>query len=284
MRFALYPNVKRDPGFAWTDQLIESIASRGGTAYIPAELAEEYHHPKLKRGVPPEADFVISLGGDGTFLSSLSLTGMELVPRVGVNLGSVGFLQEILPADLDQRIDDLYKGNYRIQLRAMFQADCYDPVDNCYAKAEALNDVILTRGVSSSILKIRLSINGAIVETVPGDGLIVATPTGSTAYSLSCGGPIVHPGLDMMVITPICPHSLHNRSYITDSSSVVRLELIEGATPATLSIDGRIEIQIQEGGYVDVSRSRNSLKYVQFGDDKFYETLPIKIQQRGISQ
>ncbi len=283
MRFALYPNFRRDVGFEWTDQLINAIANRGGTAYLPPDLMPEYQHEHLRREVPAEVDFVISLGGDGTFLSSLGLPGMEQVPRVGVNLGSVGFLQEIMPVDIDKRVDDLFDGNYRLQQRAMFHADCFDPAHNCYAKAEALNDVILTRRVSSNIVKIRLFINGSRVETVPGDGMIVATPTGSTAYSLSCGGPIVHPELDMMIITPICPHSLHNRSYITDSASVVRLELIEGAAPATISIDGRIEIPVQQRGYVDVSRSKNSLKYVQFDDDTFYETLPTKIQQRGIS-
>ncbi|HHU08038.1 MAG TPA: NAD(+)/NADH kinase, partial [Clostridiaceae bacterium] len=222
MRFALYPNFTRDPSFKWTGQLIDAITARGGTSYLPADLLPGYKHANLQRGIPDGVDFVISLGGDGTFLSSLGLTGLEQVPRVGVNLGSVGFLQEIMPPEINERVDDLFSGNYRLQQRVMFQADCFDPVHNCYAKAEALNDVILTRGVSSSILKIRLFINGARVETVPGDGLIVATPTGSTAYSLSCGGPIIHPDLDMMVITPICPHSLHNRSYITDSTSVVR--------------------------------------------------------------
>lgn len=284
MRFALYPNAKRDLEYQHTRRLIDAIEAHGGESYLSPHLAEDFNYKNLQRRDIKEADFVISLGGDGTFLSSLALPGLENVPRVGVNLGSIGFLQEILPQEIEKRVANLFRGQYQIQKRAMFHADCYDLDNNLYASGEALNDVILTRGITSSILRIKLFINGAMVETVPGDGLIVATPTGSTAYTLSCGGPIVHPELDMMVITPICPHSLHNRSYIADKESIVRMELVAGATPATVSIDGRCWIAMELGGYVDVCRSSKSLHYIQFEDDNFYETLAKKIQQRGISQ
>lgn len=284
MHFALYPNVSRDPDFKHTMRLIDAIESNGGTAWISAHGLEQFQYGNLQWGIPDKADFVISLGGDGTFLSSMGVPGLEQIPRIGVNLGSIGFLQEILPEEIETKVSDLFSGNFQIIQRAMFCAECYDLAGKVHARAEALNDVILSRGVSSNIIKVDLYINDSKVEMIPGDGVIVATATGSTAYSLSCGGPIVHPGLDIMLITPICPHTLHNRSYITDRNSTVRLQLVEHSRTATVSVDGRAIIPLQWGGYVDISLSEKHLPYIVFGEDNFYETLAIKIQKRGISQ
>lgn len=284
MHFAIYPNVSRDPDLKYTMRLIDAIESNGGTAWISAHGLEQFQYGNLHWGIPEKPEFVITLGGDGTFLSSMGIPGLEQIPRVGVNLGSVGFLQEILPEEIETKVRHLFAGDFQIVHRAMFCAECYDLAGKVHARVEALNDVMLTRGGSSNIIKVDLFINGSKVEMVPGDGVIVATATGSTAYSLSCGGPIVHPSLDIMVITPICPHTLHNRSYITDRNSTVRLQLVDQSRTATVSVDGRAIIPLQTGGYVDVCLSDNFLPYIIFGEDNFYEKLPIKIQKRGISQ
>ncbi|HHV42424.1 MAG TPA: NAD(+)/NADH kinase [Clostridiaceae bacterium] len=284
MLFALYPNIKRDPELKWTKRLIDAIESQDCLACIDSGLIPHFEYSNLQWGRPCKPDFVVSLGGDGTFLSSMALPGLEETPRAGVNLGTVGFLQEIMPEQIEERVENLCAGNYRLQRRTMFKADCYDKYGKLFAQTEALNDVILIRGATSRIIKIDLFINEGKVERIPGDGVIVSTATGSTAYSLSCGGPIVHPDLDIMLITPICPHTLHNRSYITDSSSNVRLQLAENSRSATVSVDGRIEIPLRKGGYVVVYLSDKSVSYILFDEYDFYETLPLKIQKRGTSQ
>ena len=229
-------------------------------------------------------DCLICLGGDGTFLSAVHQQGCEGIPIIGVNLGSVGFLPEILPDSLDESIRQLISGAVHHERRMMLDVSCFDDSGSLVESGFALNDAVISRGGMSRILTLDLLINQETVERIPGDGLIISTPTGSTAYSLSAGGPIIHPELLLLLITPICPHTLHNRSYIASDSSQVVVRIVDYPYKAVVAIDGRQEIELESGGSIVIHRSDRFLNMIRLGHDRFYTTLPQKVHARGVTK
>jgi len=164
----------------------------------------------------------------------------------------------------------------------MLDVKCYDNNSNLIDHGYALNDVVLCRGGGNTgILTVDLCIDDNSVERIPGDGMIVSTPTGSTAYNLAAGGPIVHPQVNIILITPLAPHTLHNRTYIASDQAVVKMQLVKKSGPAIFSIDGRQDIEIEDDYYVLLSGSDFKFSKIRLDGDKFYQTLSSKIQLRG---
>lgn len=286
MRIGIYANPDKDTAFKVSCQTAELISSHAGQAivgpqYIDTPLASA---DSVEIAEYASCDIILCLGGDGTFLSAVHLPGCENIPLLGVNLGSVGFLPEILPDQIAEAIGDVMDHNYKLEKRMMLDVRCYDPDENELEHGFALNDAVVSRGGKSRILMLDLVINQEMVERIPGDGLIISTPTGSTAYSLSAGGPIIHPGLELIVMTPICPHTLHNRSYVADAASKVIVKVCDYPYQALLAIDGRQEIGIGSGCSIVVKKAERSLKIIRLGADRFYTTLPEKIHARGKSR
>lgn len=283
MRIAVFPNALRDTAFTYTKQLIAHIQRKGGEALLLPEMKEHIDLPGITyvESLHQDADLLICLGGDGTFLSSLNLPAWKNVPTIGVNLGSVGFLPQIMPAKLEAAVDQLFAAEYVVEERMMIQATAIDAGGKVIHQQRALNDIVLGRGISGRIVTISLQINEEMVERVPGDGLIVSTPTGSTAYALSAGGPIVHPEVELLLITPICPHSLHNRSYVASDHSYIRLSIDWHPEAAIVSVDGQTNFPLSHGEYLDIRRSDDVFRLIRIGGNRFYETLSAKIQQRG---
>ena len=149
---------------------------------------------------------------------------------------------------------------------------------------EALNDVVIARGMRAKSITVGLEVDGIRVQNIRGDGVIISTPTGSTAYSLSAGGPIIHPTTDVILVTPICPHTLQNRSYVIDAGSVITLRLMSNQEDAVLTVDGREEIPLLMGSRVTVNSSDRKVQYIRLWGESFFKTLPAKIQQRGLSR
>ncbi|MEA4888355.1 MAG: NAD(+)/NADH kinase [Clostridiaceae bacterium] len=283
MRIGLYANPDKDRAYQITSHaaaLIHRMGAVGviGYQYQDTPLAAV---PGVELGEYGSCDRLICLGGDGTFLSAVHLPGCEDIPIIGVNLGSVGFLHEIMPEHLEEALDQLINGSYNLEQRMMLEVACYDTEQNLIESGFALNDAVISRGGKSRILTLDLMINQERVDRIPGDGVIVSTPTGSTAYSLSAGGPIIHPELQLLLITPICPHTLHNRSYIATDSSRVVVRIGDYPYQALLAIDGRQEIDICSGWSVVITKSERTLKLIRLGHDHFYATLPQKIHARG---
>ena len=164
----------------------------------------------------------------------------------------------------------------------MLAASCYDTGGHRTLDDEALNDVVLARGNRAKSITVALEIDGERVENIPGDGVIVSTATGSTAYSLSAGGPVIHPVSDVILITPICPHTLQNRSYVTCSDSDITLRLISNQEDAYLTIDGRGGYQMSTGQRVTVNSSNRKVKYIRLWEEAFFKSVSTKIQQRGL--
>lgn len=268
MRIALYVNPLRDKNYAVRDRLIE-LLKKQGTEII------------LDKKEFMRADLIMSLGGDGTFLSLAHIDTARNIPVIGVNLGSVGFLTEIDPNNLEAAVEAIHAREFTIDERLMLKQEIYSEAGELQYVREALNDVVLMRLAEGRIITTDISINGMPVERIPGDGIIVATPTGSTAYSLAAGGPIVHPAMDIMVITPICPHSLHNRSYLAPGSATIELELSDPNSAGMASVDGKQAVEMK-CGKVKIYRADRNFKILRLANDRFYQELPKKIQERGI--
>ncbi|MGI6327200.1 MAG: NAD(+)/NADH kinase [Saccharofermentanales bacterium] len=283
MRIGLFSNPDKDPDYSLAIRAADYIRQAGATAVA----GPDYKGSLLAGSGQVEladyatCDLAVCLGGDGTFLSLVHLVGHESIPVIGVNLGSVGFLPEILPDQLRPAIARLVSGDYQLEQRMMLDVSCFDHNQVLLGEGFALNDAVVSRGASPRIVTLELTINQETVDRIPGDGLIVSTPTGSTAYSLSAGGPIIHPELSLILITPICPHTLHNRSYIAADHSRIVVKIGDYPYQALVSIDGRRDICVESGGTVVIRRSTKSLQVIRLGNDDFYVALPQKIQARG---
>lgn len=251
---------------------------------IEPNVVPDLEEPGLIRDSYATCDVMISLGGDGTFLSAAHYESARDLPKTGVNLGSVGFLQEIDLDRLERALKMIVDGDYRIELRSLLKASCYDTGGHVTLVDEALNDVVLARGNRAKSVEVALDIDGERVEDIAGDGVIVATPTGSTAYSLSAGGPIIEPRAQVNVITPLCPHSLQNRAFVTCADSVITLRLISNQEGAYLTIDGRGGHEMTTGDRVTIETSDRQVQYIRLWEEAFYETLPMKIKQRGLGR
>jgi NAD+ kinase len=286
MRIGLYTNPDKDPNDAMARKAAATIIQLGGVPVLDFEESESplMREPGILRGTYNSCDVLMCFGGDGTFLSAAHHHASQNVPMIGVNLGQVGFLPEIAPDEIDEAIRRLIQGTYSIERRMLLDVVALDSEGDMKGRGTALNDVVITRGGKSRILTLNLLIGNEAVDRIPGDGLIISTSTGSTAYSLSAGGPIIQPDLELILITPICPHTLHNRSYITRSDSTVDVTIETYPYPVLLSVDGREELYLTQFDQIRVRRSATDLRLVRLGLRSFYTTLSEKIAARGKSR
>ena len=283
MRIGIYSNPDKDPKYRTATRTARIIRNSGAVCVVSLDYAGTHlgQSGLVELADYSSCDLLMCLGGDGTFLTLVHRADCESVPLIGVNLGSVGFLPEILPDQLESAIAQLVSGQFDLEQRMMLDVQYFNDKNDLLGGGFALNDAVISRGGSARILTLELTINQETVDRIPGDGLIISTPTGSTAYSLSAGGPIIHPELSLILITPICPHTLHNRSYIASDQSRILVRVCDYPCSALLSIDGRREIAVDSGGTIVIRRSPAPLKMIRLGNDNFYVSLPQKIQARG---
>lgn len=284
MIIGLIPNPAKDHGFKKTLQVAHEISMLGGVAVLDIK----YRNAVTSRSVDIHFDsyetcsLLMCLGGDGTFLTAVHDYLSQDTPIIGVNLGSVGFLAEIKPQDTLQALTRIFKGDYKTEKRMLLQSTCFSRDGTEKISAVALNDIVVTRGGISRILNLDLFIDDVLVEKLPGDGVIISTPTGSTAYSLSAGGPIIEPNLEVMLITPLNPHTLHNRSYIVSPDSRIEIIVKEYPFNPLLTSDGSHVCTLDQLDKVVVTKSPISMNLVKLDQGIFYESLTTKIYARGI--
>jgi NAD+ kinase len=216
-------------------------------------------------------DLAISLGGDGTMLRTVDLVAAEGVPVLGVNCGQLGYLAHVEPSDMQHALERCLAGDYEIEERMMLDVQ----VEHTGVRALALNEAVIEKTPMGHTVRLSVSINDDFWTTYAADGLIVATPTGSTAYSLSARGPIVAPDLRALVLTPVSPHQLFDRAMIFSDPTRLRLE-VGGARTATLSVDGRNLGEVHEGEAVICTGAEQSAKLVTWGSRDFHRTLKSK--------
>lgn len=221
-----------------------------------------------------DVDFAISLGGDGTFLRAASRVGKKNVPVLGVNMGHLGFLADIAPDEAEAAINDIFEGKYRFVERSVIEASTEN--EPFRGNPYALNEVaVLKRDIASMIL-IRTTINGEYLTTYQADGLIVSTPTGSTAYSLSNGGPIMVPSTDVLCLTPVAPHSLNVRPIVINDNVTVELEVESRSHNFLIAVDGRSE-KMQEGTKVTIRKAPFVIRIVKRLSKQYYKNLRDKM-------
>jgi NAD+ kinase len=228
-------------------------------------------------------DSVLSLGGDGTFLYTCHKAYSLDIPVIGVNLGKMGFMTEIEEEDLEESLDTIIEGRAVVKEKMMLDVRAYDRGGKEIYADYGLNDAVLYRGSISQIIPCRIFIDGVKIETIPSDGIIVAGPTGSTGYALSCGGPIVDPNLEMMLITPISPHTLHNRSYVIEPESVVGIEIARHYPhKPQFSVDGRANVEVDSDVRIEVRRAKRNIRTLSVQNINFFRRIPEKISARGM--
>ncbi len=221
-----------------------------------------------------EADFAISMGGDGTLLKTASRVGAKQVPILGVNMGRLGFLADVAATDVDNCIDALYRGEFSVEDRALIQVDTNgESVSGCPC---ALNDVAILKRDTASMISIRASINGEYLTTYQADGLIVSTPTGSTAYSLSNGGPVIVPGTGVMLMTAVAPHTLNVRPIVIPDTSFIELKVSSRSHTFLVAVDGR-STKLPEGTTLHLHRASYGAKIVRRTGTRYFTTLREKL-------
>ena len=223
------------------------------------------------------ADLLIVLGGDGTLLAAARAAAPRGVPILAVNLGGLGFLTSVTQENLYAVLEEFLGGRHKIRERAMLVAEIQQP-GKAAERHMALNEAVVSKGTLSRMIFLDLHIDGGFVCRYRADGLIVSTPTGSTAYSLSAGGPIIHPAVPAFVITPICPHTLSDRPLAVPDSAQIEICLEGAPEPAHLTLDGQIGMELMTGDRVRISKASEKLKLVRDPQKTYYEILRNKLR------
>ena len=227
-----------------------------------------------------DVDLLISIGGDGTFLKTAAVAMKRDLPVLGFHLGTMGLLTEFDKNDMDNTVRRLVKGEYVIEERMTLGVQIEDSEGKMLYKTTAINDCVLTRGTLAKVAYINLFINGALVDTYPCDGIVVATQTGSTAYSLSAGGPIVEPGNDIIVVTPICAHYIDGRAIVARSTSKIEMEMCRAHSQMFVTADGYANIQFPEKGKLICAKGDKKVRIIRIDPPNFYEALRKKASER----
>ncbi len=222
-------------------------------------------------------NLIIVVGGDGTILRVARDLACWNVPILGINLGHKGFLAEIEVEQMERFLQYVVTEQYDYQERMMLEAELMRGEEKL-GYYLALNDIVVSRGPFSRIIKVEARINEDFMESYSGDGIIIATPTGSTGYSLSAGGPIANPTMELFVVTPICPHSLYNRSVIVNGNDTIKLRVDSRQVQVVLTVDGQVRFALEDEDQVIVRRSQQKVKLVCFHDYSFYRMLHQKLK------
>ncbi len=245
--------------------LVARLGSRGVTVLVEPEQADLAGARTVeKTAMVAQADLIISLGGDGTLLSVARLSATPELRVLGVNLGALGFLTEVTMDDALAATDRVFAGEYRLDHRTTLAVRVRRG-DEIVAESQVLNDAVINKSALARILDLTASVDGEYLCVYKADGLIVATPTGSTAYSLSAGGPVVAPSVGVILLAPICPHTLTQRPLVLSDSAVVRVELAARDSGIALTLDGQEGVPLVTGDVIEVEKSPHGVALVRTG-------------------
>lgn len=274
-------NTTKDKKLEITNSIVKWLESRGQKIMLSEDVSDRLgmtQYGCAMKDMYKNADIIIVLGGDGTILGVARDVGKYETPLLGVNLGHLGFLTEVEIKDIFKSLEVVLSGGIIIEKRFMLQAVVYE--DGAPNDFYALNDVAITRGTLSRIVTLKTYINEDYVTTIIGDGLIIATPTGSTGYSMSAGGPIVSPNVSVMILTPICPHSFFTRSIVVSDMEIVRIEMTENHGDAFLTMDGQKGYKIEQNQKVIIKKAPFVTNLIKLPDRSFYDVLRTKLTER----
>ena len=280
-RLGIFPNLSKEKVCIALPEFVELCKDWRLIPVLPESVAEQYECEAYCESNPQslqKLDFAVSLGGDGTLLQMARYLAPLGVPAFGINFGKLGFLAEIDLRGMYKAISRLSQGNYTIETRSMLLASVLRDGE-VIAQAHALNDHVLAKGMFSKLAHMMLFINGKLSGKYAADGLIIATATGSTAYSLSAGGPLVMPELDVSVITPVCAHSLANRALIIPMTEKIELKPVPGSEEMLLSADGENVIEVPNDTMVHIEKCPYDMRLVRLTSRDYYQTWQQKLMR-----
>jgi len=279
----LIMNYKKEKTRETACRIIDWLNSKKVKVYIEGNKGKEIGKEELN--CPTEkflknVDLIISLGGDGTLLRAARLVAAEDIPVFGVNLGGLGFLTQIGIDDLEKSLEKLYRERYFLDERMMLNCTVKRREEEI-KKFTALNDVVIGKGAFARIISLATYVNNDYVITYSADGLVVSTSTGSTAYSLSAGGPIVNPGINSIMLTPICPHTLSARPFIIGENDQVKIKLESSEEKVMVTIDGQEGFVLKSKDEVIIKKSDHKAQLITFKEKSFYAILREKLRWSG---
>jgi NAD+ kinase len=285
-RIGLVANASKPDGCAALRRAAALLVRHGCIAAVEESAAQQ---AGLKCPVFPSAaalarhsDLLLVFGGDGTILRAVREAGGCQTPILGINVGRLGFLNAVAAADLPGALQKLWAGDFVIERRPLLAATVRCAGQKTL-KSCALNDIVISHGAVSRVIELEVGINGETLTNYRGDGLIVSSPTGSTAYSLSAGGPIIHPAAQVFAITPICPHALSNRSVIVDSRATVEVKVLSEQMQILVAADGQMQATVGCGDVVTVRRAVRPVRLLHLGGWSFFDTVRRKLHWSGTS-
>lgn len=259
-------------------ELLPWLRKKGFETFLDIETAailDMEGHPRSQ--IPSLVDVIVVLGGDGTMLSVARLVCEKGIPILGVNLGGLGFITEVQRAELYEAMDKILSGECSFEERIMLTAHIHRHGERI-AEYTVLNDVVINKGALARIIDLETYINKAYVTTFKADGLIVSTPTGSTAYSLSAGGPILYPTLNSIVLTPICPHTLTNRPLVLPDDVLIEIALKSPSEDVFLTLDGQVGFSLRQNDIVEVKKSPYKTKLLIPYERDYFQILRTKLK------
>jgi NAD+ kinase len=253
------------------------ILSWGKKMGVEILVADEPERPEDAAIVPRErlvslSDAIFAVGGDGTILQTARLVGAAEKPILGINAGGLGFLTELSPGNLAEALDRFKNGKYQLEKRSVLQAEIKPTGERFFA----LNDVVVEKGEVRRLVRLSLWAGGEYICSYASDGLVFATPTGSTAYSLSVGGPILNPKLPAIIVAPISPHTLGSRPIIFDEGELLETELVQPGKEALVTIDGQVSLKFPAAARLTVQKAAHNVSLVKLTGRSFYEVLRTK--------
>ena len=277
MQLAVFPNISKRRAGEIVDRIFNFYHNKDVRLVMPATEArqfrkEEYGLPCVER---VHVDMALSIGGDGTLLGVCRRFNGQSVPVCGINLGTLGFLADIEPRELESRLAKILAGQYRVERRLLLSGYIRNELSEKFL-GNAINDVVITKGGVARMLRLGLYINRTHLMDYKADGIIVSSPTGSTAYSLSAGGPILNPTIRALLLTPICAHTFQMRPLIVNEDDEVLIK-ISATQDVIVTLDGQVSHKIQPGDEVVVRKAKESALIVKFDDKNYYDVLKTKM-------
>lgn len=290
LKFAIFGNEYQAKKSTSIEKILDYLAQKGAEIYVENAyyefLTRSQHIDVKAAGVFEDynfdVDYVISMGGDGTFLKAASRVGAKGTPIIGVNMGRLGFLADVLPGEVEAALDSLYAGECQIEEHVVIQVEAEGGV--LAGNPFALNDIAVLKRDDASMISIRTQVDGEFLVTYQADGLVVTTSTGSTAYNLSNGGPIIIPQSSSLCLTPVAPHSLNIRPVVINDTAEITLDVESRSHNYLVAIDGRSE-RMTEGTRLVIRKAAHTIKIVKQRNQRYFSTLREKLMwgadQRG---
>ncbi len=276
MIVALFPNTSKKQSKNLAIGVQEFLTTHGITVVAEEEDAKIIHAKPISSIDPKEISFLISMGGDGTMLRLMHKYEFFDAPMLGINLGHLGFMADVPIADIYPSLQDLINGAYKIHERVMIQGESLHG-DRCFA----INDIVVHRGRNPSLVEIAIHVDGMYLNTFEADGIIVATPNGSTAYSLAAGGPIISPEIEAIVITPISPHTISNRPIVLTANQEIQIQYLSDYDPVEIRADGLTHHDLHTGDVFRITRHPKNFKLISLLRRDYFSTLRTKLGWSG---